>query len=100
MADESSSGDLAVADDGLAVEGVPPKRRRRGLRITLLSLASVIVLLGAAAAGAFITAPTQLVDGFEVLEPAQSAALWSAVKDGTIAAFAEKRPSSVTPTAP
>jgi LCP family protein required for cell wall assembly len=53
MADTLRSGDLAAADDGLSMEGVPPKRRRRGLRITLLSLASVIVLLGAVAAGAF-----------------------------------------------
>jgi hypothetical protein len=35
-----------------------------------------------------------------VLEPAQSAALWSAVKNGTIADFAEKYPSSVTRSAP
>jgi hypothetical protein len=41
-----------------------------------------------------------VTDGSEVLEPAQSAALWSAVKNGTVAAFAEKYPSSVTPTAP
>jgi LCP family protein required for cell wall assembly len=53
MADTLRSGDLAAADDGLGTEGIPPKRRRRGLRITLLSLASVIVLLGAVAAGSF-----------------------------------------------
>ena len=47
-----------------------------------------------------ITAPTRLTNGSEVLEPAPSAALWSAVKDGTIAAFAEKYPTSVTPNAP
>jgi hypothetical protein len=35
-----------------------------------------------------------------VLEPGPSAALWSAVKNGTIAAFAEKYPSSVTAVAP
>ena len=51
-------------------------------------------------ASTFITAPTQVANGSEVLEPAQSAALWSAVRNGTIAAFAEKYPSSVTPTAP
>ena len=51
-------------------------------------------------ASTFITAPTQVTNGSEVLEPAQSAALWSAVKDGRIAAFAENYPSSVTPTAP
>jgi LCP family protein required for cell wall assembly len=54
MADTLSSDDLAEADDGLGAEGVPPKRRRRGLRITLLSLASVIVLLGAVVAGIFV----------------------------------------------
>jgi LCP family protein required for cell wall assembly len=53
MADTLRSGDLAAADDGLGAKGVPAKRRRRGLRITLLSLASVIVLLGAVAAGSF-----------------------------------------------
>jgi LCP family protein required for cell wall assembly len=51
-------------------------------------------------ASTFVTAPTQVADGSEVLEPAQSAALWSAVRNGTIAAFAEKYPGSVTPTAP
>jgi LCP family protein required for cell wall assembly len=51
-------------------------------------------------ASTFITAPTRVADGSEVLEPAESAALWSAVRNGTIAAFAEKYPSSVTPTAP
>jgi LCP family protein required for cell wall assembly len=54
----------------------------------------------AGSASTFITAPTQVADGSEVLEPAPSAALWSAVKNGTIAAFAEKYPGSVTPTAP
>src|ERR1700733_9062191 len=54
MASTRRSGDLDTADDGLAAEGVPAKRRRRGLRITLLSLASVIVLLGAVAVGSFI----------------------------------------------
>lgn len=53
MADTLRSGDLAAADDGLGTKGVPPRRRRRGLRIALVSLASVIVLLGAVAAGAF-----------------------------------------------
>jgi LCP family protein required for cell wall assembly len=53
----------------------------------------------ASPASTFITAPTQVTNGAEVLEPAPSAALWSAVKNGTIAAFAEKYPSSVTPTA-
>jgi LCP family protein required for cell wall assembly len=54
----------------------------------------------AGSASTFITAPTQVTNGSEVLEPAQSAALWSAVKNGTIAAFAEKYPSSLTPAAP
>jgi LCP family protein required for cell wall assembly len=54
MANTLRSGDLAAAGDGLGTKEVPPKRRRRGLRITLVSLASVIVLLGAAVAGTFI----------------------------------------------
>ena len=54
MADTQRSGDLVESEDGLAAEGVPIKRRRRGLRITLLSLASVIVLLGAVVVGLFI----------------------------------------------
>jgi LCP family protein required for cell wall assembly len=54
MADTQRSGDLVESDDGLGADGVPPKRRRRGLRITLLSLATVIVLLGVAAAGLFL----------------------------------------------
>ena len=57
MADTQRSGDLAAADDGLGPEAVAPargpRRRRRGLRITLLSLASVIVLIGAVVAGSF-----------------------------------------------
>jgi LCP family protein required for cell wall assembly len=51
-------------------------------------------------ASTFVTAPTQVTNGSEVLEPAPSAALWSAVKNGAIAAFAEKYPSSVTASAP
>ena len=54
----------------------------------------------AGSASTYITAPTQVANGSEVLAPAQSAALWSAVRNGTIAAFAEKYPDSVTPTAP
>jgi LCP family protein required for cell wall assembly len=54
----------------------------------------------AGSASTFITAPTRVSDGSELLKPAPSAALWSAVKNGTIAAFAEKYPSSVTPSAP
>jgi LCP family protein required for cell wall assembly len=53
MADTLRSGGLATADDRLGAKGVPAKRRRRGLRITLLSLASLIVLIGAVAAGSF-----------------------------------------------
>jgi LCP family protein required for cell wall assembly len=51
-------------------------------------------------ASTFVTAPTQVTTGSEVLEPAPSDALWSAVKNGTIAAFAKKYPSTVTATAP
>jgi LCP family protein required for cell wall assembly len=54
MADTQRSGDLVESDDGLGAVEVPPRRRRRGLRITLLSLASVIVLLGVAVAGVFV----------------------------------------------
>jgi LCP family protein required for cell wall assembly len=54
----------------------------------------------AGSASTFITAPTRIANDTEALEPAQSAALWSAVKNGTIAAFAGKNPSSVTPIAP
>jgi polyisoprenyl-teichoic acid--peptidoglycan teichoic acid transferase len=54
MADTQRSGDLVESDDELGAVEVPPKRHRRGLRITLLSLASVIVLLGVAAAGLFL----------------------------------------------
>jgi LCP family protein required for cell wall assembly len=60
MADTQSPGDLSVADDGLGVEEVPVKRRRRGLRITLVSLASAIVLLGAVAVGLFIYVNNEL----------------------------------------
>ena len=35
-------------------------------------------------ASTFITAPTQVASGSEVLDPAPSDALWSAVKNGTI----------------
>jgi hypothetical protein len=51
-------------------------------------------------ASTFVTAPTRVANGSDVLEPAQSAALWSAVKKGMIAAFAKKYPSSVTSTTP
>jgi LCP family protein required for cell wall assembly len=54
MADTQRSGDLVESDDRLGAGDAPPKRRRRGLRITLLSLASVIVLLGVAAASLFL----------------------------------------------
>jgi LCP family protein required for cell wall assembly len=65
----------------------------------VVSLATQLGSL-AGSSSTFITAPTQVAKGAEVLEPAQSAALWSAVKNGTIAAFAQKHPGSITPTAP
>jgi anionic cell wall polymer biosynthesis LytR-Cps2A-Psr (LCP) family protein len=60
MADTQSPGDLVESDEGRDAGEIPPKRRRRGLRITLLSLASVIVLLGAAVVGAFIYVNNEL----------------------------------------
>jgi LCP family protein required for cell wall assembly len=54
MAHTQRSGDPAAADGGLSAKGAPPKRRRRGLRIAWLSLASAIVLIGAAVGGTFI----------------------------------------------
>jgi LCP family protein required for cell wall assembly len=51
-------------------------------------------------ASVFVTAPTKTVDGSVVLNPAESSAIWSAIKDGTIAAFAKKYPATVTPPAP
>ena len=41
-------------DDVTGTKAAPSGRRRRGLRITLVSLASAAVLLGAAAAGTYI----------------------------------------------
>jgi LCP family protein required for cell wall assembly len=48
----------------------------------------------------FVTAPTKTVDGSLVLNPTESSALWSAIKNGTLAAFAKKYPHTVTPPAP
>src|ERR1700678_2282151 len=60
MADTQRSGDLVEPAHGLDAGETPHKRRRRGLRITLLSLASVVVLLGAVAVGLFIYVNNEL----------------------------------------
>jgi LCP family protein required for cell wall assembly len=48
--------------------------------------------------GTFVTAPTTVVNGQEVLNSAISDQLWSAVENDSIAAFAKQYPSTVTPT--
>jgi LCP family protein required for cell wall assembly len=53
MTHTRSRDELGQADGVPDTNTGSPARRRRGLRITLLSLASVTVLLGATAAGAF-----------------------------------------------
>jgi LCP family protein required for cell wall assembly len=48
--------------------------------------------------GTFVTAPTHVVNGKQVLNSAVSSQLWAAVKNDSIAAFATQNPSTVTPT--
>jgi LCP family protein required for cell wall assembly len=48
--------------------------------------------------GTFVTAPTTVVNGNEVLNSAVSDQLWSAVNHDSIAAFARQHPATVTPT--
>jgi LCP family protein required for cell wall assembly len=48
--------------------------------------------------GIFVTAPTTVVNGREVLNSAISQQLWSAVSNDSIAAFAKQHPKLVTPT--
>jgi len=48
--------------------------------------------------GTFVTAPTTVVNGQEVLNSTVSDQLWSAVGSDSIAAFAGQHPSTVTPT--
>ena len=48
--------------------------------------------------GTFVTAPTTVVNGQEVLNSTISDQLWSAVNNDSIAAFAKQYPSTVTPT--
>jgi LCP family protein required for cell wall assembly len=48
--------------------------------------------------GTFVTAPTTVVNGQEVLNSAISDQLWSAVENDSIAAFAKQYPSTATPT--
>ena len=47
--------------------------------------------------GTFVTAPTTVVNGKEVLNSAISHQLWSAIDNDSIAAFAKQHPSTVTP---
>ena len=47
--------------------------------------------------GTFVTAPTTVANGTEVLNTAISGQLWSAVNNDSIAAFAKQNPSTVTP---
>jgi len=48
--------------------------------------------------GTFVTAPTKVVNGKEVLNSPISGQLWSAVNHDSIAAFAKQHPSTVTAT--
>jgi LCP family protein required for cell wall assembly len=54
MTDTRGPDELGQGDDAAGTKAASANRRRRGLRTVLVSLASVTVLLGAAAAGAFI----------------------------------------------
>jgi LCP family protein required for cell wall assembly len=48
--------------------------------------------------GTFVTAPTTVANGKEVLKSAISDQLWSAINNDSIASFAKQHPSTVTPT--
>jgi LCP family protein required for cell wall assembly len=48
--------------------------------------------------GTFVTAPTTVANGKEVLNSAIGDQLWSAIDNDSIAAFAKQHPSTVTPT--
>jgi len=48
--------------------------------------------------GTFVTAPTTVANGQEVLNSAISDQLWSAIDNDSLAAFAGQHPSTVTPT--
>jgi LCP family protein required for cell wall assembly len=50
-------------------------------------------------ASTFVTAPTETVGDFVVLNPS-SGALWSAIGNDSIASFAQRHPDSITPAAP
>ena len=54
MTDTPSSNELGQGADVTGSKMAPSGRRRRGVRIALVSLASVTVLLGAAAAGGYL----------------------------------------------
>jgi hypothetical protein len=51
-------------------------------------------------AGTFVAAPTRVTLGTVALKPAESRALWAAIKNGKLAAFAKEYPRTVTPAAP
>lgn len=53
MGERADLVDLGPAVDVLAAEPAGGIRERRGLRVTLLALAALVLLLGAAVAGAF-----------------------------------------------
>ena len=48
-------------------------------------------------AGTFVLAPTHTVNGKLVLDTTMAAPLWTAVKQDSIAAFAQQHPSVLTP---
>jgi LCP family protein required for cell wall assembly len=54
MADASTRTDLAQGDGPPGAAPRKPARRRRGLRIVLISLGSLVVLLGAVAVGGYV----------------------------------------------
>jgi len=50
--------------------------------------------------GVFLTAPTYTVTGKTYLSSSLAGQLWTAIRQDSIAAFAKKYPSTVTPNAP
>jgi LCP family protein required for cell wall assembly len=64
----------------------------------LVSLASQLKGLGGGA-GTFVSAPVSTASGREVFNTAITSKLWRAIRHDSIAAFAQKYPSTVTPSA-